>query len=198
MLGTRYMKRLSLFATLTSMKLWVLPVSNRMTTLLFFMCHLNFNVCGWCILVMDAIDILGVSSSSEFDEGFSMSCVSSMSDSSLSELSSSSASHWYKFLVVSFFKHLCLGSHFSPQYLHFPSFIRWASKVVLLSLLRRGGWYLVSVLVFWMDFRSLSWFLFHIFFNFSSMIFALRLALSKVDTFSSSISSLICGFGLHT
>ena len=61
--------------------------------IVIFICPLSFNVYGWCIPVMATIDILGVSSSSEFDEGFSMSRVSSMSDSSLSDLSSSSASH---------------------------------------------------------------------------------------------------------
>ena len=75
------------------MKLWVLLVSNKMTTLLFFICPLNFNVFGWCIPIMDAIDNLGVYSSSKYNEVFSMSHVSSMSDSSLSELSSSSSSH---------------------------------------------------------------------------------------------------------
>ena len=76
MLGTRYIKILILFATLTLMKLWVLPMSNMTTTSLFFIFPLSFNVCGWCIPVMVAINILGVSSSSESDGGFWMSRVS--------------------------------------------------------------------------------------------------------------------------
>ena len=135
---------------------------------------------------MATIDIFGVSSSSDSNRGFWRSHVSSRSDSLLSNSPSSFASHWYRFLVISFFEHLWCGSHFYLQYLHLPSSIHWDSKLVLLSLLRCGGQYFVSGLTLWTNFWSLSGFLFHVFLNFSSMILSLCLALSRVETFSSS------------
>ena len=61
MLGMGKMNKLNISERLN---LWVLPVSMRIDTFLFFICPCSFSVCGWDITVMDANDIFGVSYSS--------------------------------------------------------------------------------------------------------------------------------------
>ena len=64
MLGIGKTNKLNILAGLRLIKLWALPVSMRIETLLFLICPFSFSVCGWDILVMEANDIFGVSSSS--------------------------------------------------------------------------------------------------------------------------------------
>ena len=125
----------------------------RIETLLFFICPFSFNVYGWDIPVMAANEIFGVSSSS-FEWQSCWVLVSSSLDSSHSEIfSSSSASHAYKFWGLLLCRHLCLGSHFSPQYLLFPSLILWASKLGFAPSFGCGSVYLeIHVFADWRRF----------------------------------------------
>ena len=111
-------------------------------TLSFLICPFNLRVCGWVMRVMDASDILGVLFSMSSDVSFWKIFISSFIDSVESDSLSFSTSQLYNFFELSSIWHLCIGSHFSPHRLHFPSFILWDSKLLLLSSSRLGGMYL--------------------------------------------------------
>jgi hypothetical protein len=97
--------------------------------------------------MMVVCDILGVFSSMISEVSFWKFVISSFIDSAESEWSSFSASQVYNFFELSSIWHLCLGSHFSPHHLHFPSFILWDSKLLLLYSRRLGGMYLSFLVV---------------------------------------------------
>jgi hypothetical protein len=130
-----------------SRKLWVLPVSISTITLSFLIHHFNFRVCGWLMPMMVVSHIPGVLSPSRFNVILWGFLTSSFFYSFESNSSSFSASHVYNCFELSSMQHTCLESHFSPQCLHFPSFILWVSKLLLLSSRRFGGMYL-SLFVF--------------------------------------------------
>jgi hypothetical protein len=123
MFGTGYTNNLSFLAILISRKLWVLPVSISIVTLSFLICPFNLRVCGWVMHVMATSNILGVLFSMSFEVSFWKFSISSFIDSVESDSSSFSTSQVYNFFELSSIWHLCLGSHFSPHHLHFPSFI---------------------------------------------------------------------------
>jgi hypothetical protein len=100
LLLVRYTNRFRLFATFTSMKLWVLPVLTRMV--FFFMCPFSFNFCSCAIPVIAAKDILSMASSVSV-LGASPSSSLSLSESLSDVLDSFSALQEYNFLLF----HLC-------------------------------------------------------------------------------------------
>jgi hypothetical protein len=117
-------------------------VSINTMTLSFFICPFNLRVSGWLMLVMTASDILVVSLPMRFDMSFCMFSISSVTDYFECDSLLFFASQVYNFFELFSMRHLRLGSRFVPQRLHFPSFIIWVSKLLLLYSCRFGGMYL--------------------------------------------------------
>jgi hypothetical protein len=88
---------------------------------------------------MTASDILGVSFPMRFDKSFWIFSISSVIDSYECDSLLFFASQVYNFFEFFSIRHLRLGSRFSPLRLHFPSFILWVSKLLILYYRRWGG-----------------------------------------------------------